>query len=204
MTNGKDPKRMPKTKSAVRSKGKSIAPAVSIENAIHVIRGQRVMLDEELAGLYGVPTGRLNEAVKRNIGRFPDDFGFRLTQSEANNLKSQFAISRVHGGRRSTPMAFTEQGVAMLSSVLSSERAVAVNIGIMRAFVRMRQAIAVNSELAKRMAVVEAKLDQHRAETGKTLAEHEKHIRVVFETIRQLMVEEDNPTPPSRVGFKLH
>ena len=204
MTNGKDPKRMPKTKSAVRSKGKSIAPAVSIENAIHVIRGQRVMLDEELAGLYGVPTGRLNEAVKRNIGRFPDDFGFRLTQSEANNLKSQFAISRVHGGRRSTPMAFTEQGVAMLSSVLSSKRALAVNIGIMRAFVRMRQAIAVNSELAKRMAVVEAKLDQHRAETGKTLAEHEKHIRVVFETIRQLMVEEDNPTPPSRVGFKLH
>jgi hypothetical protein len=137
------------------------------------------------------------------MGRFPEDFAFRLTQSEADNLKSQFAISRIHGGRRSAPMAFTEQGVAMLSSVLSSERAVAVNIGIMRAFVRMRQAIAVNSELAKRMAVVEAKLDQHRAETGKTLAEHEKHIRVVFETIRQLMVEDDNPTPPSRVGFKL-
>ena len=203
MTNGKDPTRMPKTKTAVQPKAKPIAPAVSIENAIHVIRGHRVMLDEELAGLYGVPTGRLNEAVKRNIGRFPEDFAFRLTQSEADNLKSQFAISRVHGGRRSAPMAFTEQGVAMLSSVLSSERAVAVNIGIMRAFVRMRQAIAVNSELAKRMAVVEAKLDQHRAETGKTLAEHEKHIRVVFETIRQLMVEDDNPTPPSRVGFKL-
>jgi hypothetical protein len=194
---------MPKTKSAVQPKAKPIAPAVSIEKAIHVIRGHRVMLDEELAGLYGVPTGRLNEAVKRNMGRFPEDFAFRLTQSEADNLKSQIAISRIHGGRRSAPMAFTEQGVAMLSSVLSSERAVAVNIGIMRAFVRMRQAIAVNSELAKRMAVVEAKLDQHRAETGKTLAEHEKHIRVVFETIRQLMVEDDNPTPPSRVGFKL-
>ena len=107
-------------------------------------------------------------------------------------------------------MAFTEQGVAMLSSVLGSPRAIAVNIEIMRAFVKMRQAIAVNAELAKRLAVVEAKLDQHRAEfgktageTSKTLAEHEKHIRVVFETIRRLMTEEE-PKPPARVGFKLH
>ncbi len=106
-------------------------------------------------------------------------------------------------------MAFTEQGVAMLSSVLNSERAIAVNIEIMRTFVKLRQAITVNSELAKRLAVVEAKLDQHRAElgknlveTGKTLAEHEKHIRVVFETIRQLMVEEI-PKAPGRIGFKL-
>jgi ORF6N domain len=142
--------------------------------------------------------------VKRNIARFPEDFAFRLTAVEADNLKSQFATSSLHGGRRrSVPMAFTEQGVAMLSSVLGSPRAIAVNSEIMRTFVKMRHAIAVNSELAKRMAVVEAKLDQHRAETGKTLAEHERHIRVVFETIRQLMVEED-PKPTPRVGFKLH
>ena len=196
------PKSKPKTVGQL--KAKLITQAVSIEKSIHVIRGHRVMLDDELAGLYDVPTGRLNEAVKRNIGRFPDDFAFRLTQTEADNLKSQSAISSFHGGRRSTPMAFTEQGVAMLSSVLGSERAIAVNIEIMRTFVKMRHAIAINSELAKRMAVVEAKLDQHRAETGKTLAEHEKHIRVVFETIRRLMVEEENPTPPPRVGFKLH
>jgi hypothetical protein len=106
-------------------------------------------------------------------------------------------------------MAFTEQGVAMLSSVLGSSRAIAVNIEIMRAFVKMRQAMAMNAELAKRLALVEAKLDQHRAELGrmssetrKTLADHEQHIRIVFETIRRLMVEEE-PAPPERVGFKL-
>ena len=190
---------------------KSVAPVVSVEQSIHVLRTQRVMLDEDLALLYGVETKRLNEAVKRNMARFPEDFAFSLTDAEAGNLKSQSATSSSHGGRRrSVPMAFTEQGVAMLSSVLGSPRAIAVNIEIMRAFVKMRQAIAVNAELAKRLAVVEAKLDQHRAElgkgmleTGRTLAEHEKHIRVVFETIRRLMAEEE-PKPPPRVGFKLH
>lgn len=169
------------------------------------------MLDEDLARLYGVETKRLNEAVKRNMARFPDDFAFRLTDDEVGNLKSQSATSSSHGGRRrSVPMAFTEQGVAMLSSVLGSPRAIAVNIEIIRAFVKMRQAIAVNAELAKRLAVVEAKLDQHRAEfgkvageTSKSLAEHEKHIRVVLETIRRLMTEVE-PKPPARVGFKLH
>lgn len=190
---------------------KSVVPVVAAERSIHVLRAQRVMLDEDLARLYGVETKRLNEAVKRNMARFPEDFAFRLTDAEADNLKSQSATSSSHGGRRrSVPMAFTEQGVAMLSSVLGSPRAIAVNIEIMRAFVKMRQAIAVNAELAKRLAVVEAKLDQHRAElgkvtseTGKTLAEHEKHIRVVFETIRRLMTEEE-PKPPAKVGFKLH
>jgi len=190
---------------------KSVAAVIGVERSIHVLRGHRVLLDEDLARLYGVPTGRLNEAVKRNKARFPDDFAFRLTAEESGNLKSQTATSRTHGGRRrSAPMAFTEQGVAMLSSVLSSPRAIAVNIEIMRAFVKMRQAIAVNAELAKRLAMVEAKLDQHRAEfgkgmaeTGKALAEHEKHIRIVFETIRRLMADEDDPKPPARVGFKL-
>lgn len=190
---------------------KSVSAVVTVERSIHALRGHRIMLDEDLARLYGVETKRLNEAVKRNMARFPEDFAFRLTDAEVGNLKSQSATSSSHGGRRrSVPMAFTEQGVAMLSSVLGSPRAIAVNIEIMRAFVKMRQAIAVNAELAKRLALVEAKLDQHRAElgkatveTGKTLAEHEKHIRIVFETIRRLMAE-DEPTPPARVGFKLH
>jgi predicted RNA-binding protein YlqC (UPF0109 family) len=189
--------------------GKAVILAAGVERAIHAIRDHRVMLDEDLARLYGVPTGRLNEAVKRNRARFPRDFAFRLTAAEAGNLKSQFAISRAHGGRRFSPLAFTEQGVAMLSSVLNSKRAIAVNIGIMRAFVKLRQAVAVNAELGRRLAVVEARLDQHRAETGKTLTEtgrtlaaHERHLRAVFETIRRLMVEE-NPKPPARIGFKL-
>jgi ORF6N domain len=198
---------MPKAPATTKAKTKSLSSTNNIEEAIHVIRGHRVMLDEELARLYGVPTGRLNEAVKRNSGRFPADFAFRLTVAESENLKSQSAISKApsktHGGRRrSVPMAFTEQGIAMLSSVLNSERAIAVNIGIMRAFVKIRQAITINAELAKRLAVVEARLDQHRAETGKTLSEHEQHIRVVFETIRRLMVEDDDKPSP-RVGFKL-
>lgn len=183
----------------------------NIERSIHVIREHKVMLDEDLAQLYGVTTGRLNEAVKRNISRFPIDFAFRLTVTEAVNLKSQFATSSSHGGRRrSTPMVFTEQGVAMLSSVLSSQRAVAVNIEIMRAFVKIRQAIAINAELARRLALVEAKLDQQKAEIGKNtletekkLAEHEEHIRIVFETIRRLMVEDEDTPPPARIGFKL-
>jgi hypothetical protein len=193
-----------------------------IERDIRLIRGQKVLLDEDLARLYGVETKRLNEAVKRNGARFPEDFAFRLTAAEAAVLKSQIATSKnrdpkvmtktadARGGRhRSTPMAFTEQGVAMLSSVLSSPRAIAVNVGIMRAFVNMRQVMAVNADLAKRLALLEAKLDQHRAEsaksgaeTSKTLAEHEQHIRIVFETIRQLMHQGD-PKPPARVGFRL-
>ncbi len=183
----------------------------SVERSIHALRGHRVMFDADLAELYGVETKRLNEAVKRNRTRFPEDFAFRLNQAEAINLKSQSATSRAHGGRRrSLPMAFTEQGVAMLSSVLGSPRAIAVNIEIMRAFVRMRQAIMVNAELAKRLALVEAKLDQHRAdlgkgmsETSKTLTEHAQHIRIVFETIRRLLAEQETPKPPTRMGFKL-
>ena len=185
--------------------------SANINQAIHVIRGQRVILDEDLARLYGVPTSRLNEAVKRNSLRFPRDFAFRLNPSETRDLKSQIAISSSHGGRRrSEPMAFTEQGVAMLSSVLSSRRAVAVNIEIMRAFVRMRHAIAVNAELAKRLSAVEAMLEQHHAEfglhatqTGQALAEHEQLIHEVFATIQRLIAEEDEPPADPRVGFTL-
>jgi len=181
-----------------------------IDRSIHTLRGHRVLLDQDLARLYGVETKRLNEVVKRNNQRFPMDFMFELTAEEAASLRSQSATSKGRGGRRSLPRAFTEQGVAMLSSVLNSERAIAVNIEIMRTFVKMRAAIAVNAELAKRLALVEAKLDQHRAEMGESstrtaqmLKEHENHIRVVFEAIRSLMVENENSEPPKRVGFKL-
>src|ERR1043165_2258642 len=109
----------------------------SIHRAIPLLRGRGVMLDHDLARLYGVTTGRRNEAMKRNRARFPADFAFRLRAAEADDLKSQTAISSRHGGRRSLPMAFTEQGVAMLSGILNSRRAVAVNIEIMRAFVQM-------------------------------------------------------------------
>lgn len=158
-----------------------------VEQAILSLRGQRVMLDETLAGLYGVPVGRLNEQVKRNPTRFPEDFMFRLTQDEADILRSQFAASRSpgHGGRRYLPYAFTEQGVAMLSSVLRSERAVAVNIEIMRTFVKLRDMLAEHAELSRKLDRIEKKYDAQ--------------FRVVFDVIRELM------TPPSKtkrpIGF---
>jgi hypothetical protein len=118
----------------------SLIPAERIDGAILLIRGQKVMLDSHLAGLYGVETRALVQAVQRNLERFPDDFMFRLTADEFDHLRSQFVISSPNrGGRRFAPYAFTEQGVAMLSSVLRSERAVQVNIEIMRAFVRLRE-----------------------------------------------------------------
>ncbi len=188
---------------------RAVIPILTAEKAIHHLRGQRVMLDEDLARLFGVTTKVFNQAVKRNGKRFPKDFRFQLTPEETGLLRSQIVTSSPHGGRRYLPWAFTQEGVAMLSGVLNSPRAIAANVAIMRAFVKLRQAIAVNAELAKRLAVVEAKLDQHRAEFGKTasetartLAEHDEHIRIVFETIRRLMVEDD-PKPPVRVGFKL-
>lgn len=126
------------------------------ELPIFFIRGHRVMLGPDLASLYNVPTFRLNEQVKRNIKRFPVDFMFQLTSEETITLTSQIAISkRSRGGRRVPPYAFTEQGVAMLSSVLNSERAIQVNIEIMRAFVRMRSILAANRELAKRLEKLE-------------------------------------------------
>jgi hypothetical protein len=128
-----------------------------IERSVVLLRGQRVLLDETLAELYGVPVKALNQAVKRNIERFPDDFMFQLTSDEGANLRSQTVTSRTagHGGRRSEPYAFTEQGVAMLSSVLRSEQAVRVNIEIMRAFVRMRRVMQEHAELAKKLSQLE-------------------------------------------------
>ena len=166
---------------------RALVPRERIEQTILLIRGHNVMLDSDLAQLYGVTVGRLNEAVKRNEDRFPSDFMFQLTRAEFENLKSQIAISSSKwGGRRHAPYVFTEQGVAMLSSVLRSKRAIEVNIAIMRTFVRLREMISSNKALARRLSDLEKKYDGQ--------------FRVVLEAIRELMAE---PTPKSRrIGFK--
>lgn len=177
----------------------------NVERAILSLRGHRVMLDEELARLYGVATKRLNEAVKRNRRRFPVDFAFRLSAKEAMGLRSQSATSNVRGGRRTLPWAFTEQGVAMLSSVLGSPKAITVNIGIMRAFVRLRQVLAGNADLARRLELLEARLEKQHSEFGRHQTESERHFRMVFESIRRLLATEEKPEEePKRVGFILN
>ena len=165
---------------------KSLIPYERIEKAIFLIRQQKVILDTDLAELYGVDTGALNRAVKRNIGRFPDDFMFQLTDEEWQNLRCQFGTSRSWGGRRYPPNAFTEQGVAMLSSVLNSDRAVNVNIEIMRAFVRLRSILASNTKLAKRLDELESKYD--------------KQFSQVFEAIRQLMIPPEKDQ--RKIGYR--
>jgi hypothetical protein len=147
-----------------------------IERRIYLIRGHKVMIDIDLADLYQVPTKRLNEQVRRNRKRFPDDFMFQLTKAEAEALRSQFATSKSsRGGRRYLPYAFTEQGVAMLSSVLNSERAIEVNITIMHAFVKLRQMLESNEELNRKFAAVIRKL-----------ATHDKYFKVVFDELNEL------------------
>lgn len=158
---------------------------IRVERAIRIIRGDKVILDEDLAELYGVEVKRLNEQVRRNLDRFPADFMFQLTNQEFTDLKSQFATASQWGGRRTPPYAFSEQGVAMLSSVLHSKRAVQVNIEIMRTFVRLRKLLASNVELAERLDQLEAKYDGQ--------------FRAVFEAIRQLMLPVE--TKKGRIGF---
>ncbi len=147
------------------------------------------MLDADLAQLYQVPTHRLNEAVKRNLKRFPQDFMFQMTKAEHQNLISQFAISKsIWGGRRFPPFAFTEQGVSMLSSVLKSNRAVAVNITIMRTFVQLRQMAVTHKDLADKIAELEKESKQHG-----------QNIERIFDVLRQLIHEEEKPK--RRMGF---
>ena len=165
---------------------KDLIPTERIEQAIFLIRGQKVMLDVDLAKLYGVTTFNLNKAVKRNLDRFPDDFMFQLNYQEVRNLIFQIGISS-WGGTRKLPRAFTEQGVAMLSSVLKSKRAVQVNIEIMRAFVKLREMIASNKDLAKRLDELEGKYDSQ--------------FKVVFDAIRELMTPIE-PPPKPRIGFR--
>ncbi len=152
---------------------KDLIPIGSIENKIHLIRGQKVMLDRDLAELYGVPTKVMNQAVRRNPERFPGDFMFQLTWAEAEHLRSQIVTSS-HGGRRYLPFAFTEQGVSMLSSVLNSSRAIEINILIMRAFVRLRQVLAANRDLAYLFKELKHKVDQHDTEIGLIIRAIEK------------------------------
>lgn len=161
-----------------------------VERRIYLIRGHKVMIDEDLAELYGVPTKRLNEQVRRNLKRFPEDFMFQLSKEEAEILRSQFVTSRFsHGGRRSPPYAFTEHGVAMLSSVLNSERAIEVNITIVRAFIRLRQLLESNEELNRKFVAVIRKLSTH-----------DKYFQVVFSELKKLT--EQPALPRKQIGFK--
>ena len=167
---------------------RALIPRERIEQTILVIRGHRVMMDADLAKLYGVTTFNLNKAVKRNSDRFPEDFMFRLSAQETAALTFQIGISksRGRGGRRNAPYVFTEQGVAMLSSVLRSRRAVAVNIEIMRAFVRLREMIADQTQLLRRIDELENRYDAQ--------------FRTVFEAIRALVSDEARPS--RRIGFR--
>jgi hypothetical protein len=211
---------MPAKRKAPALKQKPAAPGTllvpeKLAPLVHSLRHEKVILDSDLAELYGVGTKRLNEAVKRNRDRFPADFMFQLTENELENLRSQTATSRdaepslrsqtvtldstprlmttsqsaaPHGGRRTLPYAFAEQGVAMLSSVLRSPRAVEVNIAIMGAFVQLRRLMDSNTLLAEKIEALEEKY-----------AEHDQHFQIVFEAIKQLI---SSPTPaPREIGF---
>lgn len=164
---------------------------IQIKNLIYEIRGYKVMLDSDLADLYGVPTKRLNEAVKRNITRFPSNFMFQLNEEDLLDLRSQFATSSSkHGGRRYMPYVFTEQGVAMLSSVLNSEKAIQINIQIMNTFVQMRQWAMENKDLARRVAELENYFIEH-------CKDNKTDMREIYEAIDLLM----DRTKPAEIGF---
>ncbi len=164
-------------------------PDEALASRIYYIRGEKVMLDKDLAELYGVPTFRLNEAVKRNIDRFPADFMFQLDQSEWRSLTSQIAMSKGRGGRRTLPFAFTEHGVLMLSSVLNSDRAIAVNIRIMRVFFRMNRLLMNDLELQLRMD----RLEGRQGQTDEALGQ-------LFDAVKEMM--EKPPGDRLRIGYK--
>lgn len=177
---------------------KDIIPAERIESKIYLIRGQKVMLDRDLAELYGVKTFVLNQAVKRNIERFPKDFMFQLTRKELRSLRSQVVIlengqdkkaSRRGKHTKYLPYAFTEQGLAMLSSVLRSKKAIQVNIAIMRAFVKLRLILSTHKRLAQKLKELEGKCNKHDIK-----------IQIIFNAIRKLMMPEEKPT--RRIGFR--
>ena len=175
----------------VKKKGSGVAgliPRESIESKIYLIRGKKVMLDRDLAVLYGVPTKSLNLAVKRNMNRFPEDFMFLLSRKELVSLRFQFETSK-RGGRRYLPYAFTEHGILMLSSVLNSDRAAEVNVAIMRVFVRLKEMIITHKDLMFKLVELERKVERH-----------DKDIISIFEAIRQLMAPPPEK-PKRRIGF---
>lgn len=162
---------------------------INLEGSIHLIRGQRVMFDSDLAAIYGVTTKRLNEQLRRNHSRFPQDFAFQLTAEEVTNLRSQIATSSLHGGRRYRPWVFTEHGAIMLASVLNSEIAIQASVRVVRAFVRLREMVAANAQLAGKLEELERRLDSH-----------DEAIVDLFAALRQLL----QPTEPSKkreIGF---
>ena len=162
----------------------SIVPSERVYRSILLIRGHKVILDKDLAALYGVSTSNLNKAVSRNIGRFPEDFMFYLTTKEFENLKFHFGTSN-WGGTRKLPRAFTEQGVAMLSSVLRSKRAIAVNIAIMRTFVKLREILATNGTLRRKIESMERK--------------YEEQFKLIFNVLSKMVIADSKPK--SRIGF---
>jgi hypothetical protein len=159
---------------------------------ILTVRGQRVMLDSDLAAVYRVPLKRLNEQVKRNQARFPDDFAFQLTPEEFANLKSQFATSSSHGGKRKLPWVFTEHGTIMLASVLSSPVAIDASVRVVRAFVYLREQLAANRELAKKFARLEKRMD-----------DHDESLAALFEAIRQLLEPVTPELPRREIGYHI-
>jgi len=158
-----------------------VVPIERIASVIYLVRDQKVMLDMDLAELYGVETKRLNEQVKRNLRRFPEDFMFQLTKEEFENLKSQIATSS-WGGRRTLPYVFTEQGVAMLSSVLNSDRAIDINVAIIRTFIRMREMLATHEDVARK------------------IEEHDQHIAILYDYIKKLM-EPSESSKKKPIGY---
>ena len=173
---------MPKEKTKIVT-----VPDERIVSNIYLIRRKKVMLDRDLAELYGVPTGRLNEQVTRNEKRFPEDFMFRLTEAEFDSLRSQFATLKGRGKHpKYLPRVFTEQGVAMLSTVLNSERAIQVNIQIMRTFTKLRQLLATNDALRRKLEAMEGKYDEQ--------------FKVIFDVLNRLVVEKAKPK--RRFGYK--
>jgi hypothetical protein len=174
----------------VKASTQMAIPDEIISSKIYLIRDKKVMLDEDLAELYGVTTGYLNKAVKRNISRFPDDFMFQLTKAEFEILIFQIGTSS-WGGRRTLPYAFTEQGVAMLSGVLNSERAIKVNIQIMRVFTKVREILMDNMSI--RLEIEEIK---------KKLTNQDKNIELIFSYLDELIEKHDNPKPRKAIGYK--
>ncbi|QJD97687.1 ORF6N domain-containing protein [Mucilaginibacter robiniae] len=168
----------------------ALIPDEILMNKIYMIRDQKVMLDSDLAELYGVETRRLNEQVARNIDRFPDDFMFRLNESEFDSLMSQIATSK-RGGRRKLPYVFTEHGVLMLSSVLNSKQAIRVNIQVMRIFTRIRKIFLENTELHMEIETIKKKLDNQ-----------DKNMEIVFRYLDELIDKNENPKEQKRIGYK--
>src|SRR5277367_6746438 len=167
----------------------SAKPVQDLGRMILALRGQRVILDADLAALYDVPTKRLNEQVKRNADRFPSEFAFQLEAKDLTVLRSQSATSRSHGGRRFLPYVFTEHGVLMAANVLNSPRAVAVSVALIKAFVRLREVLATNQVMAKRLADVE-----------KTLVTHDAALRDIYQRIKPLLLPPPDP-PRKKIGF---